>query len=129
VVTTHTVFVVRTPPDLETQYFLCAMFNSYVANHLVRMRVSTHVGAAVIDRLPVPKPPRESAAFRRLASLAVALAAGHPVAAEQQAVAARLYGIDAEEFALVLDGFPLVPAAERAAALDAFRCIVENSSS
>ena len=129
VVTTHTVFVVRTPPDLDTQHFLCAIFNSYVANHLVRMRVSTHVGAAVIDRLPVPKPPRESAAFRGLASLSVALAAGEPVGAEQQALAARVYGLDAGEFARVLDGFTLVPIAERAAALAAFRYIVEKSPS
>ena len=126
VVTTHTVFVVRRPPDLETQQFLCAMFNSYVANYLVRMRVSTHVGSAVIDRLPIPKPPRESAAFRRLSSLGRDLVAGRPVGPEQQALAARLYGIDAEEFARVLDAFALVPAQERAAALAAFRYIVDR---
>lgn len=124
VVTTHTLFVVRTPPDLETQHFLCAMFNSYVANHLVRMRIGTHVSAGVIDRLPVPKPPRDSAHFGRMASLGRDLAAGKPLAAEQQAMAAHLYGLSGDEFARVLDAFPLVPAGERAAALSAFRYIV-----
>ena len=76
VVTTHTIFCVKQPPDIEAQHFLCGIFNSFVANHLVRMRVTTHVTAALIDRLPVPKPPRDSDAFRRLSHLARQLAAG-----------------------------------------------------
>ena len=42
---------------------LCGMLNSYVANYLVRMRVSTHVSAAIIERLPVPRPDREDPLF------------------------------------------------------------------
>jgi hypothetical protein len=127
VVSTHTIFCVKHPPDIEAQYFLCGIFNSFVANYLVRMRVSTHVTAAVVDRLPVPKPPRDSRAFRRLAALARQLAGGtREAAAEHQALAAVLYGLNEDQFAHVLDAFPLVPRAERDAALSAFHCIVAN---
>ena len=38
-VSTHTVFCLRTPLPLQSQYFLCGLFNSFVVNYLVRMRV------------------------------------------------------------------------------------------
>jgi hypothetical protein len=40
--------------------------------------------------------------------------------ARLNAAVARLYGLDARRFEQVLDGFPLVPVAERRAALRAF---------
>ena len=49
--------------DDEIQQFLCGIFNSYVANYLVRLRVTTHVSAAIVDRLPVPTLPISSSAF------------------------------------------------------------------
>jgi hypothetical protein len=126
VVTTHTLFCIKHPPDIESQEFLCGIFNSFVANHLVRMRVGTHVTTAVIDRLPVPKPPRSVTAFKRLAALARHLTQADDEAAraEHQALAARLYGLSAEAFAHVLNGFPLIAAPEREAAMSSFRCIV-----
>ena len=126
VVTTHTLFCVRRPPDIESQEFLCGIFNSFVANHLVRMRVGTHVTTAVIDRLPVPKPSRKLASFTRLASLARHLTRSddEDARAEHQALAARLYGLSEDAFAHILNGFPLVARAERDAALSSFRCIV-----
>jgi hypothetical protein len=126
VVTTHTIFCLREPLDDTAQHFLCAMFNSYVANFLVRTRVGTHVTSAIIDRLPVPRPGREDDGFREAVRLARRLARGPDAAAaaQLQAVAARLYGLSADGFAHVLDTFPLVPDTERAAALDSFRCIV-----
>ena len=39
---------------LVDQYFLCGLFNSFVVNYLVRLRVSTHVTTALVERLPVP---------------------------------------------------------------------------
>ena len=125
VVTTHTLFCLKTPSDLESQHFLCAIFNSFVANYLIRMRVSTHVSAALIARLPVPKPVPESADFQELAALGRRLSSGdRTAAAEQQARAARLYGLGAGDFPRILEGFPLVPRAERDAALSAYRYIV-----
>ena len=126
VITTHTLFCARKPPDLESQEFLCGIFNSFVANHLVRMRVGTHVTTAVMDRLPVPRPPRNFPPFKRLAALARHLMQSDDAEAraEHQALAARLYGLSDDAFAHVLNGFPLIAAAEREAALSSFRCIV-----
>ena len=53
-VSTHTVFCLRTPLPLAAQYFLCGLFNSFVVNYLVRMRVTTHVTTATVERLPIP---------------------------------------------------------------------------
>ena len=63
-ITTHTVFCLKDPLDLESQWYLCGMLNSFVANYLVRLRVSTHVSSGIIDRLPVPAPRRHAALQR-----------------------------------------------------------------
>src|SRR4029450_10132522 len=39
-VSTHTVFCLRTPAALRDQYLLCGLFNSFVLNYLVRLRVT-----------------------------------------------------------------------------------------
>ena len=36
------------------QHFLCGLFNSFVVNYLVRLRVTTHVTTAMVERLPIP---------------------------------------------------------------------------
>ena len=123
VVTTHTLFCLREALDDDQQHFLCGVFNSFVANYLVRMRVSTHVGASVIEQLPVPRPPRDSIAFTSISTLARTLTANpanEAAAATLQASVAHLYGLDAAAFAHVLATFPLIDPAVRAAALNAF---------
>ena len=45
-----------------------------MTNYLVRVNVTTHVTAALMSRLPVPKPLPHSRAFDRLATLARSLA-------------------------------------------------------
>ena len=125
VVTTHTIFSLREPVDADVQWFLCGMFNSFVANYLVRLRGGTHVTASIIGLLPIPVPTRDAVSFVRIAALARQLSASAADAhahAELQALAARLYGCDALDFAHILDTFPLVPRATRdacAAALEA----------
>ena len=121
VVTTHTIFCLRERLDDERQWFLCGVFNSYAANYCVRLRGGTHVPAAVIHRLPLPVdvPPD---ALKSIAAHARALARGPSPddAARLQARVARVYALTRDEFAHVLSTFPLVDAAERAFALDAF---------
>jgi hypothetical protein len=126
-ITTHTVFCLKDQLDLDAQWYLCGMLNSYVANYLVRMRVTTHVSSGVIDRLPVPVPRRTASRFRAIVELARGLAepsASPPAAAPLQALVAREYGVDASQFRHILDTLPLVDRADRDAALAAFSDIV-----
>jgi hypothetical protein len=123
VVTTHTLFCLRDEQAEDVHFFLCGIFNSLVANYLVRLRVGTHVTTGIIDWLPVPKPDRASGAFldvvryaRRLSNEPADVAAY----AALQACCARLYGLTADQFHHVLRGFPLVPAAWREASFRAF---------
>jgi hypothetical protein len=121
VVTTHTLFCMKSLLDLTSQRVLCALFNSFVANYLVRLRVTTHVTTAIVDRLPVPRPARGTPAFLELASLSAVLGrepADVEAAVRLQAAAARLYGLSAAEFQLVLDSFPLVDPGFRQRCLD-----------
>ena len=123
VLTTHTLFCMRSDASEEVQQFLCGVFNSYVANYLVRLRVSMHVSASIMARLPVPVPARDSAPFRTIAGLAAALSSApgdRTAAARLQAAVARLYGLTAPELQHVLDTFPLVDEADRRSAAEAF---------
>ncbi len=115
VVTTHTVFCLKEDLDEQAQHFLCGVFNSYVANFLVRMRVGTHVTAAIMARLPVPRPPVSDPIFGQIAGLSRRLArADDPAArAQLQALVAALYGLSHGQLAHVLGTFPLAPSPER----------------
>jgi hypothetical protein len=130
VVTTHTLFCLKTPLSLAAAYVLVALLNSYVANYLVRQRVTSHVTVAVVERLPVPRPGDGTPVFAELAALAARLAVRPPEAssllARLQAQVARLYGLDLAEFDHVLASFPLVAADEKAAARAAFRALDAN---
>ncbi len=125
-VTTHTLFCLKAPLPPAAQHVLCALLNSFVANYLVRLRVNTHVTIALVSRLPVPLLLEGTRSFGRLAALSRRLMdATTPVEetteyAELQALAARLYGLDTEDFAHVLGTFPLVAPKTRHAALAAF---------
>jgi hypothetical protein len=121
-VSTHTVFCLRTPLPLASQYFLCGLFNSFVVNHLVRMRVTTHVTTAMVERLPIPSRDDSPRAFRTIAALARRLSRyDDPVAsARLQASVAALYQLSAADFAHVLGTFPLIPKDERDLAYDTY---------
>lgn len=123
VVTTHTLFCLKGRVPEDVQQFLCAIFNSFVANYLVRVRVSTHVTVSIVERLPVPKPPRASAIFREIAGCGrrLSLVPGdRRTSARLQARAAHLYGCTAAEFRHVLGTFPLVPKEDRDMAEETF---------
>jgi hypothetical protein len=121
-VSTHTVLCLRTPLALRHQQFLCGLFNSFVVNYLARLRVSTHVTTAIVERLPVPPPQVAPQTQGEIAGLARRLArAPAPSAfARLNAQVGRIYRLSREEFAHVLETFPLVPREERDQALAAF---------
>jgi len=122
-VTTHTVFCVKTPLDEDGHHVLCGLFNSYVANYLVRRRVSTHVTVAIVERLPLPVVSRATPDFSAMLVLARRLAVtpgDAQAAASLQALAARLYGLTAAEFEHVLTTFPLIEREDRERALRFF---------
>lgn len=123
-VTTHTLFCLRGEAREDEHLFLCGLLNSYVANYLVRLRVGTHVTAAIAGWLPAPKPSRDSPDFVGIVSLVRRILEnpdGVAEVAELQAACARLYDLTAEQFQRVLDSLPLIPEAERERAMVCFR--------
>jgi hypothetical protein len=110
---THTVFCLKTALDTRAQWCLLALLNGLPANYLVRLSVTTHVTTALMARLPVPRPPRTSAAFVELVTLARKLAekgidAAPEAYARLNAIAAQLYGLSAEDYEHVVASFPLL---------------------
>jgi hypothetical protein len=125
VVTVHTLFCLKTPLGIRDQAFLCGVLNSFVANYLVRLRVTTHVTAGIVSRLPVPRSPATSPLRRRITALSLRLQRSaapeqSPEYARMQAAVARLYELTADEFAHVLATFPLCEALMRARAIEEF---------
>lgn len=119
--TTHTLFCLRTPLAARELAFLCGLLNSYAVNFLARQRVTTHVSAGIMGRIPAPRPEADSTVLREAAALSVALAASpdperHDAYPRLQALVAALYELTPAEFSLVLDSFPLVDPATREAA-------------
>jgi hypothetical protein len=120
---THTLFTLETPLERDDQLFLCAVLNSYVANAYVRLFISNHITAALLETLPVPRPPRGSrdhGEITRLARRVVDDPADVVALAELQALVAHLYRLDKTLYAHVLAGFPLVEVDQRQAAMEAF---------
>jgi hypothetical protein len=123
VVSTHSLFCLKTRLSADSQTFLCAMLNSYVANYLVRQVMTTHLGSATVEALRVPRPAYDSPLFIAIVDLAHSLRS-HDLAPEHahlQALAASCYGLTIDEFAHILTTFPLVSESARTAALDEFR--------
>jgi hypothetical protein len=122
-VSTHTLFCLKTPMSMSDQHLLCALFNSLVVNFLVRMRVTTHVTTAIVERLPLPRPDQLAAYGDELAAAADRLSRGH----DQESFAllnarvAAIYELREAELAHVLETFPLIDRPDRAMVLEHFR--------
>ena len=121
-VSTHTVYCLRTPLASSAQHLLCGLFNSFVVNYLVRLRVTTHVTTGTVEQLPIPTIEAGPATCRDIAALARLLATrSNPDAlARLNALVAELYQLSAAEFEHILGTFPLIPAEERQRALKIF---------
>jgi len=120
-ISTHTLFCLRSPLSLASQHFLCGLFNSFVVNYLVRMRVTTHVTTATVEGLPIP-PSGYSPVEREIAALARLLSRRQDRTAfsRLQTLAAGLYQLTNAEFRHVLNTFPLVATEIRDAVYDAY---------
>lgn len=92
--TGHSLFCLRNDWDLRTQRALCVLLNSSVANFLIRLFVSAHVTTALIAWLPVPDKAAAVEALGRRDPARVPRA-------ELDAAAAALYGVAADELALL----------------------------
>jgi hypothetical protein len=124
-VTVHTLFCLKTPLALRDQEFLCGVLNSFVANYLVRLRVTTHVTARIVARLPVPRPPAHSPLYAAIADLAACLPRSaspqqDPAYPELQAAVAHLYGLTGDELRHILGTFPLVDSGTKAQTIAEF---------
>ncbi len=134
--------------------FLAAVADSFIIDWLLRQKVTTNVNMFYVYQLPVPRLTTADAAFapivERSAKLicttpefdALAKEAGLKPAshkagvtdpderaklrAELDAMVAHLYGLTDEQFAHVLETFPLVDAKVRAAALNEFTRMIET---
>jgi len=116
-VSTHTVFCLRNPLPPAAQHLLCGLFNSLVVNYLVRMRVTTHVTTATVERLPIPPPGYSPSAERDIATIAERLSHSFDRDAwvRLNVRVASLYQLSASELRYVLDTFPLIDVDDRAA--------------
>jgi len=122
-VTTHTIFCLREAISIDDQWCLCGLLNGYVANYLIRLRGGTHVPAAAMQRLRVPRPVAGTRTFARITAWSKAVSCDPEAARTRErlhAETARAYGIDAEDLRHILSTFPIVPEAERDAVLAAF---------
>jgi len=109
-VTVHTLFCLQTALAENDQWFLCGILNSLVANFFVRPWVTTHLGTATVERLPVPRPAPGDACRDRIGALARQLSSGadDPDArAEIEARVVALYGLAASDLPVLFDEFPL----------------------
>ena len=106
---------------------LLGLMNSFVANYLVRLNVTTHVTASMMARLPVPRPADGSAAFEQLVVLSQALAAdvagGREHYARLNAIVANLYGLTVEEYQYVVGTFPLIDEQVRSTSVEMLRSL------
>jgi hypothetical protein len=133
-VSTHTLFCLRTALSAHDQQLLCGLFNSLVVNYLVRLRVTTHVTAAIVEQLPIPTREASPRLCREIAGLAARLARGAvsedmedkedrditPALAVLNARVAELYRLTRAELEHILATFPLVAREVRDRALAAF---------
>jgi hypothetical protein len=122
-ISTHTVFCLKSDLDEAAQWCLLGLLNSLVANYLVRLNGATHVTASLMSRLPVPRPAPSSSDYTALAALSQRLAVtgiddNVDDYASLNALAARQYGVSREQYAFMLETFPLIARSTRDRCID-----------
>lgn len=131
----------------DEQLFLCAIWNSFVIDFLLRMKVTTTLNFFYIYQLPVPRLTEKDPAFRSIVERAARLICTTPefddlakesgigshkqgvtdpakrahLRAELDGLIAHLYGLTEAEFTYILTTFPLVAEPVKIAAQNAYR--------
>ena len=134
------------------QLFLCAAWNSFVLDWMIRQKVTTTLNFFYLFQLPVPRLTEADAAFAPIVQRAARLicttreydtlaeeaglnshedgvtdkAERARLRAELDGLIAHLYGLNQEEFAHILATFPLVSDAVRAAAREAYSAVAKG---
>jgi len=127
--------------------FLCAMFNSFVLDYAIRLKISRNMNMFYIYQLPVPRLTEKDVAFWPIVKRAARLICTTPefddlakevglkshkdgatepvergkLRAELDGLIAHLYGLTEDEFAYILTTFPLVADPVKDAARNAYR--------
>lgn len=131
----------------DDQLFICAVWNSFVIDWMLRQKVTTTLNFFYIYQLPVPRLTAKDPAFRPIVKRAAKLVCTTPefdslangiglgshekgatdpverakLRAELDGLVAHLYGLTEEEFAYILTTFPLVADPVKIAAQNAYR--------
>jgi hypothetical protein len=129
------------------QAFLCAVFNSFTMDWLVRSKVTSHLNFFAVYQLPIPRLTESDQRFKPIVDRAARLICTHAefdalapqlgltshedgavdpadrakLRAELDGIIANLYELTEEEFAYILTTFPVVKQKTKDAALAAFR--------
>ena len=112
------------PPDPEIIAVWVALANSFVADFLIRQKISTHMSYFYVEAMPLIRPARRESGFRQLFEFAARLSSITPeiqlaepcldlrerarLRAEIDAIVAGLYDLSPAEFGYILTTFPLL---------------------
>ena len=131
--------------DNPTQIFLCAIWNSFVMDWVLRQKVTTTINFFYLYQLPIPRLEYPDPVFKSIVHRAARLICTTPefdvlakevglqdhcaldlaeqsnLRAELDGLIAHLYGLTEDEFAHILGTFPLVPEPVKQAARNAYR--------
>ena len=134
------------------QLYLCAVWNSFVVDAMLRMKVTTTLNFFYIYQLPIPRLTEQDLEFAPIVNRAAKLICTTPefddlaqevgldnhkngvtdlterarLRAELDGMIAHLYGLTEEEFSHILGTFPLVELSVKEATLDAYRTLAPN---
>lgn len=135
------------------QLFLGALWNSFVMDWMIRLRVTATLNFFYIYQLPIPRLTEKDAVFGPIVDRAARLICTTPefddlaaevglggsangatdpaerarLRAELDGLVAHLYGVSEAEFSHILSTFPAVDAEIKAAAMDAYREVGSGS--
>ena len=104
----HTATVEKAPwaRDASDALVLCALFNSFPFDWLVRLKAATHLSLYLLDALPVPSFSDVDRHFLAQGARGLSCDHHHPdLRAQIDAVVASSYGLDRNQYEHVLRGF------------------------